>query len=77
MRGALALALLLGCVAMPASAQERPQRPTVQSEQEKLDAKLASPFLTKVWWELDWDAAKKRAARENKLILGYFTTSGY
>lgn len=76
MRG-LALALMCGLLTTAAHAQERPQRPRVPSEQEKLDAKLASPFLKKVWWELDWDAARKRAKSEGKLILGYFTTSGY
>ncbi|MHC5020001.1 MAG: hypothetical protein ACYTGX_07805 [Planctomycetota bacterium] len=76
MRG-LALALVCAAAATAAHAQERPQRPAPVTPEQQLEQKLASPFLQKVWWELDWDAARKRADAEGKLILGYFTTAGY
>jgi len=39
------------------------------------DAKLAKKLFKNADWMLDFDAAKKRAAEQDKLILVYFTRS--
>lgn len=66
---ALVLAGLL--VASTAAAQ------TDQTPEEQLQAKLASPFLKKASWHMDYDKARDAAADSGKLIFGYFTTAGY
>jgi hypothetical protein len=43
--------------------------------EEKLQKKLAKPFVKNAAWELDYDAARKRASESGKLILAYFTRS--
>ena len=50
---------------------------TDQTPEEQLRAKLASPFLKKASWHLDYDKALATAAGSKKLIFGYFTTAGY
>lgn len=37
--------------------------------------KLASPFLSRVAWHLDYDLALADAARSGRLIFAYFTRS--
>jgi len=37
--------------------------------------KLASPFLARVTWHLDYDLALADAARSGRLIFAYFTRS--
>ena len=66
--------LLLGMLLSgPAAAQSA----TDPTPEEQLRAKLASPFLEKASWHLDYDKALAAAARDRKLIFGYFTTAGY
>jgi predicted nuclease of restriction endonuclease-like (RecB) superfamily len=67
---AIAIAFLLA-VAASSSAQEQDQ----QALQNKLDAKLKEPFVSKVPWVLDFAEAMKKAKAENKLIFVYFTRS--
>ena len=64
-------AMLLPALAPAQSASTDP------TPEEQLRAKLASPFLEKASWHLDYDAALAAAARDRKLIFGYFTTAGY
>ena len=65
-------AVVLGLVvAASVTAQERP------SPDAALQAKLASPFLTKAAWFTDYDAALTAAERRQTLIFGYFTTANY
>ena len=70
MHKTLTITILSALMAGPAAAQ---------GEQEKLRAKakkkLAKPFVTFAPWVLDYDAARARAKKENKLILAYFTRS--
>jgi hypothetical protein len=40
-----------------------------------LEAKLAKPFLKKVAWVRDYDAALVRARAEDKLVFAYFARS--
>ena len=42
-----------------------------------LAAKLASPFLARAPWLLDWSAARAQAKATGRLIFGYFTTAAY
>ncbi|MFN0207906.1 MAG: hypothetical protein ACKVS6_16485 [Planctomycetota bacterium] len=48
---------------------------TQEQLQQKLDAKLASEFLTKAPWLTDYDAARIEAKKTEKLIFAYFTKS--
>ena len=41
-----------------------------------LEAKLASPFLSRADWTTDYDEALRRARVREQLVLGYFTTAG-
>jgi len=43
--------------------------------QELLDKKLASAFLKKAAWELDYDAARAKAKESGKPIFAYFSRS--
>ncbi|MHC4958398.1 MAG: hypothetical protein ACYTGN_08470 [Planctomycetota bacterium] len=46
-----------------------------QSNEEKLEAKLAKPFAKNAEWITDYDAAKAKAVQSGKLIFAYFTRS--
>lgn len=67
----LGFATLL-CLSAPVLAQR--DRPSPEAA---LKAKLASPFLKKAPWILDWDEAKAAAKKREQLIFGYFTTANY
>lgn len=43
--------------------------------QQRLEDKLAAPFLRCAPWHTDFDSARRAAAREGKLILAHFTRS--
>lgn len=45
------------------------------TNEEKLEKKLEAPFLESVAWELDYDAALKKAKDQKKVIYAYFTRS--
>ena len=45
------------------------------SLEEKLKKKLASAFLKNAAWELDYEAALRRAREQEKPIFAYFTRS--
>lgn len=47
------------------------------SPEAALKAKLASPFLKKAPWFLDYDKARAAAKQRKLLIFGYFTTANY
>lgn len=49
-----------------------PREPTLE---ERLEAKLAEPWLRLADWTTDYDVARERARAEGKLILAYFTPS--
>lgn len=60
----------VGCTALAA------QVPTDRSVlQQRLEDKLAAPFLRCVMWYTDFDSARRAAARDGKLILAHFTRS--
>ena len=44
-------------------------------QKEKLQEKLKAPFLKNAAWELDYDAALKKAKGGNKILFAYFTRS--
>ncbi|HMS16282.1 MAG TPA: hypothetical protein PKA37_05530 [Planctomycetota bacterium] len=46
-----------------------------QTNEEKYNEKLKKDFVSKISWETDLAKAKERAAKEGKLIFGYFTRS--
>ncbi|MDJ0975740.1 MAG: hypothetical protein QNJ98_14865 [Planctomycetota bacterium] len=43
--------------------------------QAKYEEKIAKPFVAHGAWVLDYDEARERAAKEQKLIFAYFTRS--
>lgn len=63
-------ALALGTLAGLASGQD--DQADLKAKKEK---KLASEFLKKAAWTLDFDAAKAAAKKGDKLIFAYFTRS--
>ncbi len=65
--GVLAGLLLLACAVSAQSQQEEMQA--------NYDKKLKKDFMSKVSWERDFAAAKAKAAKENKLLLAYFSRS--
>jgi hypothetical protein len=65
----LATAVIGLAASMPAIAQD------ADSNQAKLDAKLAEDWVGQGGWVLDFDEAKAQAAKENKVIFVYFTRS--
>ncbi len=56
-------------LALPSAAQD------VDPLQAKLDKKLEEAWVAHGGWVLDFEEAKARAAKENKLIFAYFTRS--
>ena len=70
LRTALPAALAAALATAVAGAQQRP------GPEELLQRKLASPFLRHADWTVDYDAARRMAKAEGKLIFGYFTTAG-
>jgi len=46
-----------------------------ETNEEKLEKKMAKPFVSNVKWETDYAKAREKAAAENKLIFAYFTRS--
>lgn len=43
--------------------------------QQKYEAKIAKPFVAHGGWVLDYDEARARAEKEQKLLFVYFTRS--
>lgn len=64
--------LFVALLAVAAAAQTPPVSPPTQDE--LLAAELASPFLQKAPWLLDWDEALAKAKGERRLLFAYFTT---
>jgi len=58
---------LLG--ALPATAAAQPDL------EERLDRKLAEPWLSAQPWFTDYDEARARAAESGRVILAFFTKS--
>ena len=48
---------------------------SAQTLEERYEKKLTAPFIRKVAWEQDYDAALRRSAESGKLIFAYFTRS--
>jgi len=46
-----------------------------QSLEDRYAKKMASPFVKNVAWVQDFDAAKKLAKKEKKVIFAYFSRS--
>jgi len=61
-------AALASLVALTSAAQ-------AQTNEEKLEQKLAKPFVKNAAWVTDYDEAKKLAKEQDKLIFAYFTRS--
>jgi len=70
-------ALLLASAGTSTDARAQGARPTQRDHQADLEAKLASPFLARADWVVDYDEARARADARGQLIFGYFTTAGY
>ena len=66
----LTLAVTLQIFGGGAAASSADERTDLQA---KLDAKLALPFVKNGGWRLDYEAARKEAAKEGKLLFVYFT----
>ena len=68
-----ATSLLVAALAFSASlaAQQKSQEEFIQLR----DEKLAKEVFKKAPWGFDYDAARKQAKAEGKLILAYFTRS--
>jgi hypothetical protein len=58
-------ALLLGMASVAAA----------DTLEERYAKKLTADFITKVSWEQDYDAARKRSAETGRPIFAYFTRS--
>ena len=58
--------------AMPA---QPAQGPSQEELKQRLAEKLAKPVFQKAAWLTDYDAARKQAAADDKLLLVYFTRS--
>ena len=77
----LALSLLAGNLdaqVIPAKRMGTPtQRPQKTPEQLRAlyEKEIAEPFVAKGSWVVDYDEARARAKRENKLIFAYFSRS--
>jgi len=65
---AVSAALLAGLVLAHAA-------PTNSPLQERLEEKLAKPFVENADWALTYDGALKRAREEGKLVFAYFARS--
>ncbi|MBK9387082.1 MAG: hypothetical protein IPN34_19885 [Planctomycetes bacterium] len=74
MNAPLAFLFLLGA---PVVVPQDPVAPPPVTPEQRLQAKLAEPFLRQVDWCMDFDVARQRAAEAGKLVFGYFTTDGY
>ena len=70
MRSALAFIGLVGALA-PSSLGQGDQ----ELLKEKLEKKLAEPFLKNGKWYTDYDVAREEAKKNGKLIFAYFTRS--
>ena len=46
-----------------------------QDMEQRLEQKLAKPFIKNAAWELDYDKALEKAKSSNKVVFGYFTRS--
>jgi len=46
-----------------------------QSLEERLEKKLAAPFIKNAAWVTDHDAARKLAGEEGRLLFAYFSRS--
>ncbi len=46
-----------------------------QSLEERLEKKMAKPFIKNAAWVTDHDAARKLAGEQGKLLFAYFTRS--
>ena len=68
MRTGIAASLLatLALVVAPAAAQ---------SNEQKLEKKLAENWINSPKWETDYDKAREEAKKSGKIILAYFTRS--
>jgi len=68
------LSLLLGAVLVgPAFAQgDEDERARLRADYEEI---VAKEFVSFGNWELDYDTARARAKKEDKLIFAYFTHS--
>lgn len=67
------LAAVLGLVLVASGSAGAQTRSEVLRS--RYEAKLASPFVSKIEWERTFSAAKERARTEKKPILAYFTRS--
>jgi len=63
--------LVVGAVALAVMASAA----QAQSLEEKRDAKLQAPFLSKASWITDFDKAREEAKKGDKLMFAYFTRS--
>ena len=69
MRNTLMALALVAAMAAPALAQEEAEL------KDKLEKKLAEPFLKKAPWVTDWEAARAESKKTGRPIFAYFTPS--
>lgn len=69
------LPVALAVLAVPAVLRAEEGRKAGATNEEKLQAKLAEPWLSKHPWMTDYDLALEEARKTGKPIFGYFTRS--
>ena len=77
LRGLLAVfAVAPALLAAPSpTPQERQSESEVKTLQRKFDAKLKKSFVSFGGWETDFDMARARARKEDKVLFVYFSRS--
>lgn len=68
----LALTLIAGAAIASAAAYAQDEDDIFK---QRLEKKLKKSFLGNAAWETDYDAALKKAAASDRIILAYFTRS--
>jgi hypothetical protein len=70
--------LLLSAAALAVAApvlSAQGQVPDQDQMKAKYEAKIAEAWFTDGGWTVDFDAAKERAKKENKVVFAYFSRS--
>lgn len=71
-RALLPSSLLLAALLAPGLRAQEPDEATLRANRDK---KLASEFLKKAEWVLDFDKARAEAKKSGRIVFAYFTRS--